>query len=106
MSLEAHSVTHAVDSDFSTSEQLPTRIWTAAGLDSVAGLLLQRMPDRRRGQRKFDEPDEDTWQRVRLLADMVTDREMLGLPTAQLLRRLFNAEVVRLQPPAALSFGC
>lgn len=99
--LEAASVASAVEAYFETSEQLPTRIWVATGAASVAGLLVQRLPAGR-----HVESDPDAWQRVQVLADTVTDEELLSLTCEQLLRRLFAAETVRLQPPTALSFGC
>jgi molecular chaperone Hsp33 len=106
VSLDGSSVADAVESYFAMSEQLPTRIWVAAEQGTVAGLLLQRMPDRPQRRRVSAEPDEDAWQRVQLLADTVSDQELLSLPAAQLLGRLFHTEAVRLQPPSLLSFGC
>jgi molecular chaperone Hsp33 len=106
VSLDANSVANAVEGYFATSEQLPTRIWAVAGEDSVAGLLLQRMPDAPQRRRAGTEPDEDAWQRVQLLADTVSDQELLHLPAAELLGRLFYTEAVRLQPASAMSFGC
>jgi molecular chaperone Hsp33 len=41
-----------------------------------------------------------------MLADTVTDPELLTLPADRLLFRLFNEETVRLQPPLDLEFGC
>lgn len=103
--LQTNSVAGAVEAYFATSEQLPTRIWVAAARTSVAGLMLQRMPV---GRQKADaaEADADAWQRMQILADTVADDELLRLSTEPLLRRLFAAEAVRLQPPKTLSFGC
>ncbi len=103
--LEANSIAGAVEDYFATSEQLPTRIWAATDAGAAAGLMLQRLPDSTR--RHDGEPtDEDAWGRVTLLASTVTSAELLSVPAATLLQRLFATETVRLHPPSPLSFGC
>lgn len=86
---------------FETSEQLPTRLWLASDTRCATGLMLQRLPGA-----VMDDAAEDHWQRLVLLAGTLTERELLGLGTETLLRRLFNQDRVRLMPPAALHFGC
>lgn len=102
--LQADSVAAAVEAYFATSEQLPTRIWVSVGRASVAGLLIQRLPETAR--RGPVESDPDAWQRMQILADTVADEELLSLSPEHLLGRLFAAETIRLQPATALSFGC
>jgi molecular chaperone Hsp33 len=104
--LEADSVSRAVETYFDTSEQLPTRIWAAASPDAAVGLMLQRMPDPQRARPPELERIAETWSRIQMLADTVTDRELLTLPAERLLIRLFNEETVRLQSPSNLGFGC
>jgi molecular chaperone Hsp33 len=104
--LEADSVARAVEMYFDTSEQLPTRVWAAASLHTAVGLMLQRMPDPSRARPFQIEQIAETWRRVQMLADTVTNRELLTLPGDQLLVRLFNEETVRLQSPLNLEFGC
>lgn len=104
--LEADSVSRAVETYFDTSEQLPTRIWAAASPHAAVGLMLQRMPDPQRARPPELEHIAESWRRIQMLADTVTDRELLTLPAEQLLIRLFNEESVRLQSPSNLQFGC
>ena len=85
---------------FDRSEQLPTRLWLASGDDSVAGLLLQRMP----GNSAVS--DEDFWDRVCLLASTIKAGELLKLPERELLNRLFNEEDLRLFDRLPVSFRC
>ncbi len=104
--LEADSVSRAVETYFDTSEQLPTRIWAAASPHAAVGLMLQRMPDPQRARPPELEQIAEAWRRIQMLADTVTDRELLTLPAERLLMRLFNEETVRLQSPSNLEFGC
>lgn len=104
--LEADSVSRAVETYFATSEQLPTRIWAAADSHVAVGLMLQRMPDPQGARQPQLEQIEESWRRAQMLADTVTERELLTVPPDPLLVRLFHQEVVRLQPPLDLAFGC
>ena len=104
--LDAASVPRAVEAYFDSSEQLPTRVWAAANTQAVAGLLLQRMPNPRGAPLELIDQIDESWRRVQLLADTVTDHELLTISADRLLRRLFHEEAVRLQPPTDLEFGC
>ena len=81
------------------SEQLETRLWLAAGDERVAGLLLQKLPER-------DEPDHDAWNRATRIAETVTAPELLALPVRNLLHRLYHQEDIRLFEPRPVSFRC
>ena len=94
---------------FRDSEQLPTRIWLAANSQSAAGLLLQRLPERRSKPSLVlrDEQDPaEAWNRIDQLASTLTEAELLELPQRELLRRLFHEEDVRLFEPAPVFFRC
>ncbi|BCU06955.1 Hsp33 family molecular chaperone HslO [Allochromatium tepidum] len=91
-------LTDAIERYFTDSEQIPTRLWLAAGPSRASGLLLQRLPEAG--------ATEEDWNRVTLLADTLTPRELLGLATEPLLHRLFHEETVRLFEPEPLSFRC
>lgn len=84
---------------FDTSEQLSTRMWLAANNDSVAGLLLQRLPDAQQAA-------DDDWGRIRLLAETARDSELLGLTNEQLLARLFQQDDLRVFDKRDVSFNC
>ena len=92
------SLSKAVEAYFLQSEQLETRMWLAVTDQSAAGMLLQKMPD--------DDPESDHWNRIRILADTITEAEMLNLDSEALLARLFHEDDVRLFKPRALNFNC
>lgn len=81
------------------SEQLPTRLWLAAGAETAAGLFLQALPGG--GGR-----DADGWNRVQLLADTVRADELLELGAIKLIERLFPEEDVRVYDPRPVSYYC
>lgn len=83
---------------FEQSEQLPTKLWLAAGEQSAAGLLLQVLPG--------EQEDGDAWNRVSQLADTVTAEELLNLDSDVLLHRLFHEETVRVFEPEPIRFEC
>jgi molecular chaperone Hsp33 len=95
---------------FSRSEQLPTRLWLTATESRAAGLLLQRLPcgasaSAEEIEHSASTGDED-WNRVLHLASTLTDAELATLDGAQLLRRLFHEEDVRLFEPGPVFFQC
>lgn len=85
---------------FAQSEQLPTRLWLAAGDDQASGLLLQVLPGHDKGD------DADIWPRLQQLTDTVSAPELLGLPASELLYRLYHEEVVELHEASPVSFRC
>lgn len=97
--LEGRRLADVIESYFSQSEQLPTRVWLAADAESAAGLFLQRLPG------DADE-DQDGWNRVCLLADTLDSDELLHLAPEALLRRLFHEEALRLYTPEPVAFRC
>lgn len=85
---------------FAQSEQLPTRLWLAAGEDAAAGLLLQVLPGHDQGE------DADIWPRLQQLTDTVTGDELLDLPASELLYRLYHEEQVELHEATDVCFHC
>lgn len=83
---------------FSQSEQLDTRLWLYANEDYAVGLFLQELPT--------DSQDKAEWRRIEMLADTVTEQEMLTLDCEQLLHRLFHEDKVRLYDPQPIAFKC
>ncbi|RJS93273.1 Hsp33 family molecular chaperone HslO [Salinisphaera sp. Q1T1-3] len=98
--LEATTIAGCIEAYFAQSEQLPTRVWLAADDDNAAGLLLQQLPSDERVA------DTDAWARLNHLADTLTDDELTGLPSRDVLFRLFHEEHTRLFDPAPLVFAC
>ena len=96
--LEADSLAGAFEDYFRQSEQLPTRLLLAADPQRAAGLMLQKLPG--------DEGDADGWTRAGALFDTLATGELLELPAATLLRRLFHEEGVEAMGERPLAFGC
>lgn len=83
---------------FALSEQLPTALWLASDGRHAAGLMLQAMPT-------MDYADEG-WQHLHVLADTLTQEELLSLPCNMLLHRLFHQEEVRVFEAEPVRFEC
>jgi molecular chaperone Hsp33 len=102
VSLEAGSLTQCLEDYFARSEQLPTRLWLYCDGESVAGLMLQQLP----------EADASTGHAAALfaelcvLAETVSANELFGLSCEQVLHRLFHEHALRLFEPRAVYFQC
>lgn len=96
--LEGRNLAEAIQNYFSQSEQLATRLWLAADGERAVGLFIQEIPARH--------GEQQDWERLVMLAETVTQRELLYLPGEQLLYRLFNQERVRVFEPETVSFQC
>ena len=83
---------------FAQSEQLPTRIVLASDAEGASGLLLQQLPGER--------GDDDAWNRIGHLTATLGEAELLALPAAELLHRVYHEETPRLLGASALGFGC
>lgn len=104
--LGGERISDCLEAYFRDSEQLPTRIALAATPDSIAGLLLQRLPESARSTDVHREDPDEAWTRIEHLAGTLTRDELLGLGHQTLLRRLFHEEDVRLFEPAPVYFRC
>src|SRR5580693_2459671 len=94
---------------FENSEQLPTRLWLHADASGAAGMLLQKLPvaDASRGAHAADAAAvDDAWRRVQLIGETLTPGELRTLGDAEILRRLFNEDDVRLYEPTPVYFRC
>ncbi len=94
------SLAESLEGYFAQSEQLDTRLWLFADQQHAAGMLLQKLPE----QRGDDDPDG--WNRIGMLAETLTADEMLSLPVADVIHRLFHRENLQTGPASALKFGC
>src|SRR3984957_12898068 len=94
---------------FENSEQLPTRLWLHADASGASGMLLQKLPvaDASRSAHAADAAVvDDAWQRVQLIGETLTPGELRTLGDAEILRRLFNEDDVRLYEPTPVYFRC
>lgn len=98
VSLEGESLADAVEAYFAQSEQLKTRLWFAVDGNRSVGLLLQELPAHN-GQ-------EADWERIELLANTVTNDELLSLAPDDVIHRLFHEELIRVYDPKPVEFNC
>lgn len=98
--LDGATLAQCLEHYFAQSEQLPTRLWLAAGDEAAAGLLLQVLPGHDQGE------DADVWPRLCQLTDTVRPDELLALPASELLYRLYHEETVELYESESVSFHC
>ena len=96
--LEGRNLAAALQTYFEQSEQLNTRLWLFADETRAAGLLIQELP--------AQNSDKADWERIEMLADTVTEREVLELDCENLLYKLFNEEQVRLFDAEPVAFQC
>jgi molecular chaperone Hsp33 len=97
--IEGDTLAAAFEHYLAQSEQLPTRLWLAAGGEAAAGLFLQALPG-------AQARDPDGWNRVQVLTDTVRPDELLGLGAIKLIERLFPEEDVRVYDPRPVSYHC
>jgi molecular chaperone Hsp33 len=98
---EGDTLAACLEGYFENSEQLPTRLWLAADQNSAAGMLLQQLPGRAAAEEAADD-----WRRAQLLADTLSERELMGLDNVEVLRRLFHEDQLRLFDPSPVAFRC
>lgn len=98
VALDADSLGDAFEAYFRQSEQLPTRLLLAGDDQRVAGLMLQKLPG--------DEGDEDGWARTGALFETLGPDELLEVPVADLLNRLFHEDGVQWLGDKPLAFAC
>ena len=91
---------------FENSEQLPTRLWLHADAQGASGMLLQKLPGGSSSAAADEAVIEDAWRRVQLIAETLTSDELRTLADAEILRRLFNEDDVRLFEPSPVYFRC
>lgn len=96
--LDADNLGEAFEGYFRQSEQLPTRLLLACDGPFAAGLMLQKLPG--------DGGDEDGWIRVGALFDTLGNQELLALPPAEVVHRLFHEEAPELLGEKPLRFAC
>lgn len=91
------TVAEALRNYFLQSEQLPSHFVLAATADSIAGCMLQRLPDA---------ADDGGWEHAATLAGTLAAEELLAHPPSTILHRLFHAEALALHEPRPLTVAC
>ncbi|OGT72531.1 MAG: molecular chaperone Hsp33 [Gammaproteobacteria bacterium RIFCSPLOWO2_02_FULL_57_10] len=101
--LEGESLAECLQLYFYQSEQLASQFYFASDRDGVAAMMLQQLP----AQLKKDADERSAhWSHFSTLARTLTDEELLGLPNADILNRLYHQEELRLFAPKSLVFKC
>ena len=96
--INADSLGEAFEGYFRQSEQLPTRLLLACDGERAVGLMLQTLPG--------DEGDGDGWTRIGALFETLSATELLALPPADIVHRLFHEEAPQLLGEKSLRFAC
>lgn len=96
--LEQETLAQCLEDYFQRSEQLNSKFILASDGVKSAGLMLQALPSA--------ENNTDDWQRLNLLAETLSDEELLSLDNETLLYRLFHEEQCRLFPSEKIVFHC
>jgi molecular chaperone Hsp33 len=99
VALEGRSVAEVLEHYMERSEQLGTKLVLAADGALACGLLLQKLPE-------GVSEDADTWNRVNQLVATLSPQELLQLPFAEIVHRLFHEEDVRIFEPQPVHFEC
>ncbi|MBT8149532.1 MAG: redox-regulated molecular chaperone Hsp33 [Pseudomonadales bacterium] len=90
---------------FLRSEQLPTFLKLHAQGDQAAGLLLQKIPSSSASD-GLQQVADDSWEEITVLASSLQNDELLELPAANSLHRLFHAHSYRLAAAQPVAFAC
>lgn len=98
VALEGQTLADVLHTYFLQSEQLQTHLWLFANQAQAVGLFLQELP----AQASY----KKDWERIEILANTITEAELLQLDCEEVLYRLFNEEKVRVFPAETVEFSC
>jgi molecular chaperone Hsp33 len=108
--LEGKTLSDAIESYFSQSEQIPSLVRVAVGAGRAGGMLLQHLAEGEEGRdRIHTRLDHPEWAHVAIVGGTIKAEELLDddLPLETIVWRLFNEESeVRVLGGASLSKGC
>jgi molecular chaperone Hsp33 len=99
VSIEGESIAQVLEHYMAKSEQLETRLWLASNSNQAAGMLLQKLP-------ATLSEDADAWNRATRIGETIKPEELLSLPAAEIIRRLYHQEDVRVFEPRPVAFRC
>ncbi len=113
VALDGETLAKMAEYYFSTSEQLPCRVFLAAGETAegwrASALVIERIAGAGGVSPEISEAaQEEAWRTAMILADTVTEAELLDdtITPERLLYRLFSGEGVAVDRPRALAYGC
>ncbi|BBP43016.1 Hsp33 family molecular chaperone HslO [Thiosulfativibrio zosterae] len=96
---EGDSIAEVFETFFNQSEQLATRLWLGANRDTLAGVMIQKLPG-------TDHRDEDGWDRVLSLSNTLNTEELCSCESQELLHRLFHEETLELFESKTVMYEC
>ncbi len=100
--LESGSIEGCINHYFDSSEQLDTKLWLSSNATTVAGLLIQRIPDEG-GSRTST---ASNWETLSTLAATVTKEELASEAGPLLIYKLFHELSPRSFDPFSIRFDC
>lgn len=93
------ALTTVVERYFEQSEQLATKLYLASNRTDTVGLLLQRIPGN-----QYE--DVETFEELSILANTLSDEELIAWDSETLLSKVFSEHDVRLFPSEVVKFQC
>lgn len=96
---EADTVAKIFEEFLTQSDQLPSKLWLAANESGVGGVLIQKLP-------ATDNIDQDGWNRIAILSDTLTDKEIITLNSESLIHSLFHEELIELFEEKNIQYHC
>lgn len=103
VSLEGGSMAECLKAYFEQSEQLHSEFIFASNAKRISAMMLQQLPAQ---LEKDSEKRSGHWEHFATLTRTLTADELLDLPNAEILRRLFHQEELRVFEPKALEYSC
>lgn len=107
--LDGENLAAALASYYRQSEQLPTRLCLAAGLERLCGLLIQRMPAVGGADALASDvegSDNAYWAHIEALFATLASAELLAQEPEEIIHRLFHAETLTAFAPRPVSLAC
>lgn len=101
--LAGSSLAECLQAYFEQSEQLGSVFYFASDKGNVVGLMLQQLPAQL--HKNVDERSRH-WEHFSTLTRTITDEELLSLPNADILHRLYHQEELRVFAPREMKFAC
>ncbi|MBN7819175.1 Hsp33 family molecular chaperone HslO [Bowmanella yangjiangensis] len=102
VALDKDSLAACLESYFSQSEQLATRVILKTRLEGgtplAAGMLLQVLP--------VAESAHEEFEHLTQITDTITIQELMELPVREILHRLYHQEEIELFTPQPVMFKC
>ncbi len=99
--LTGSTLSECLTNYFTQSEQLPTRLWLFSDQKQAGGVLLQAMPQSKKGS------SPEQWHTAEQLSNTLTHEELFQIDHNTLLSRLFGGEfTIRLFEPHQVQFAC